>query len=59
MLLGEQRMEPGSIISAVVHVQVGKEFPDSEVGEEKDEFIEARTLLTQWADLLMIRESRP
>lgn len=30
------------MVCVVVCVRVGKEYPDSEQGEEKDEFIEAR-----------------
>ena len=36
-----------------------KNFPDSEQGEEKTSLLKKEMLLTQWADFLLIRESRP
>lgn len=36
-----------------------KEFPDSEQGEEKDEFIETRNASSEWPSFLMITEGRP
>lgn len=37
---------------------VGKEFPDSERGEEKEEFIERRNTASTAGDFMLIRESQ-
>ena len=46
-------------VSRSVHMGWKKNFPDSKQGEEKTSLLRQETLLTQLADFLRVRESRP